>query len=58
MTRIRLYKARDYEGVGGPEDKERIYAEENPGNDDVRENVRQGQDTIRPAGSMSNNLKK
>ncbi|KAF1982735.1 hypothetical protein K402DRAFT_397263 [Aulographum hederae CBS 113979] len=40
----RLYKARDYEGEGGPEDKERIYAEEQGGNDDVRGNVRQGQE--------------
>lgn len=33
-------KAGDFEGVGGPEDKARLYAQQNPGNDDVRENVR------------------
>jgi hypothetical protein len=44
----RLYKARDFEGVGGPEDKERIYAEEQGGNDDVRGNIRQqGEDARR-----------
>lgn len=36
----RLFKARDYEGEGGPEDKARAYAEAKPGNDDVRGNVR------------------
>ncbi|KAF2186171.1 hypothetical protein K469DRAFT_706831 [Zopfia rhizophila CBS 207.26] len=35
------YKARDFEAPGGPEDKERIYATANPGNDDVRGNIRQ-----------------
>ncbi|KAF2815924.1 uncharacterized protein BDZ99DRAFT_457865 [Mytilinidion resinicola] len=35
----RAYKARDFEGEGGPEDKATKYAEENPGNDDV-DNVR------------------
>lgn len=54
----RPYKARDFEGTGGPEDKARIYAEEHGGNDDVRGNVRQGGDTVRPAGSMPGNLKK
>lgn len=29
-------KARDFEGPGGPETKQAIYAEANPGNDDVR----------------------
>ena len=48
-------KARDFEGVGGPEDKAQAYAEAQGGNDDVRSNIRQGGDTIRPAGSMSNN---
>lgn len=47
-------KARDYEGAGGPEDKAAMYAAENPGNAHVRENVRQGGETIRPAGQMSN----
>jgi hypothetical protein len=50
----RPYKARDYEGVGGPEDKERMYEEENPGNDDVTGNVRQGKETVRPAGQIPN----
>ncbi|KAF2729282.1 hypothetical protein EJ04DRAFT_568786 [Polyplosphaeria fusca] len=36
----KLYKAKDFEGVGGPEDKNKIYAEEQGGNDDVRGNVR------------------
>ncbi|OJD30183.1 chromatin remodeling factor subunit [Diplodia corticola] len=31
----------DFEGLGGPEDKARQYREENPGNADVFENVRQ-----------------
>lgn len=48
------YKARDFEGLGGPEDKERVYAEANPGNDDVRGNVRQGGETRRPPGQISN----
>ncbi|KAF6218425.1 hypothetical protein HO133_005774 [Letharia lupina] len=43
-------KARDFEGPGGPETKQAIYEEANPGNDDVRNNVRQGTDTIRPSG--------
>lgn len=41
-------KARDFEGPGGPETKQKIYEEANPGNDDVRENVRQGGETRRP----------
>ena len=43
-------KAKDFEGEGGPETKQRLYEEENPGNDDVRDNIRQGGETIRPAG--------
>ena len=43
-------KARDFEGPGGPETKQALYEEANPGNDDVRNNVRQGTDTIRPSG--------
>ncbi|KAK4988211.1 hypothetical protein LTR66_007383 [Elasticomyces elasticus] len=43
-------KARDFEGVGGPEDKAKLHAEANPGNDDVRSNIRQGGETIRPSG--------
>jgi len=38
----RTTKAKDFEGEGGPEDKARQYAEDNPGNDDVRSNIRQG----------------
>lgn len=36
----RLTKARDFEGEGGPETKRDIYAQEQPGSDDVRDNVR------------------
>ncbi|KAL2051919.1 hypothetical protein ABVK25_007834 [Lepraria finkii] len=46
-------KARDFEGPGGPEIKQAIYEEANPGNDDVESNVRQGNETIRPTGQMS-----
>lgn len=38
--RGRLSKAGDFEGEGGPEDKAQKLAEENPGSDDVRENIR------------------
>ncbi|KAL8803257.1 MAG: hypothetical protein Q9182_003288 [Xanthomendoza sp. 2 TL-2023] len=41
-------KAQDFEGPGGPETKQRLYEEANPGNDDVIENVRQGTETRRP----------
>ncbi|MCJ1273882.1 hypothetical protein MMC21_001675 [Puttea exsequens] len=41
-------KARDFEGLGGPETKQALYDEANPGNDDVRGNIRQGDETIRP----------
>lgn len=41
-------KARDFEGPGGPETKKQLYEEANPGNDDVRGNVRQGGETRRP----------
>jgi len=40
-TTGRPYKARDFEGVGGPEDKQKLYEQEHPGNDDVQSNVRQ-----------------
>lgn len=33
-------KAKDFEGEGGPETKKQIYEQENPGNDDVRGNIR------------------
>ncbi|KAL8927056.1 MAG: hypothetical protein Q9208_002602 [Pyrenodesmia sp. 3 TL-2023] len=41
-------KARDFEGPGGPETKQQLYEEANPGNDDVRSNIRQGTETRRP----------
>lgn len=41
-------KARDFEGPGGPETKQQLYEEANPGNDDVVENVRQETETRRP----------
>jgi len=37
----KLYKARDFEGEGGPETKAAIKAANNPGSDDVRGNIRQ-----------------
>ncbi|MCJ1365598.1 hypothetical protein MMC16_004723 [Acarospora aff. strigata] len=43
-------KAKDFEGPGGPETKREVYEAANPGNDDVRSNVRQGGETIRPSG--------
>lgn len=45
---FRATKARDFEGAGGPETKQQLYEEANPGNDDVRSNVRQGGETVRP----------
>ena len=53
LTATRPTKARDFEGPGGPETKQAMYEEANPGNDDVGSNVRQGNETIRPAGQMS-----
>lgn len=50
----RPYKAGAFEGEGGPEDKDRAYAEDQPGNDDVRGNIRQGGETRRPPGQNSN----
>jgi hypothetical protein len=38
---IRLYKAGDFEGPGGPEDKAKMQAQANPGSDEVRDNIRQ-----------------
>ena len=38
----RLYKAGDFEGPGGPEDKAKMEAEANPGSNEVRDNIRQG----------------
>lgn len=37
----RPYKAKDFEGTGGPEDKAAAHAAANPGDNMVRENVRQ-----------------
>jgi len=34
-------KARDFEGLGGPDEKQNVYETNNPGNDDVEGNVRQ-----------------
>ncbi|KAK4539113.1 hypothetical protein LTR36_001468 [Oleoguttula mirabilis] len=48
------YKARDYEGIGGPEDKARAYATAQGGENDVRSNIRQGGDTIRPSAGSAN----
>ncbi|KAL1310521.1 hypothetical protein AAFC00_000806 [Neodothiora populina] len=39
-TTGKLFKARDFEGSGGPEDKARQYVEDNGGNNDIRENIR------------------
>ncbi|KAF2718749.1 hypothetical protein K431DRAFT_287349 [Polychaeton citri CBS 116435] len=50
----KLSKARDFEGVGGPEDKAALFAEENPGDQSVGSNVRQGGETNRPPGQLSN----
>ena len=33
-------KARDFEGEGGPETKQALYEQNNPGNDDVGTNFR------------------
>ncbi|KAK5161621.1 hypothetical protein BJ546DRAFT_1070454 [Cryomyces antarcticus] len=41
-------KARDFEGAGGPEDKAAQHEDANPGDDDVRSNIRQGGETRRP----------
>lgn len=40
MWNGRPTKAKDFEGVGGPEDKRRVYEEAKGGEDDVRGNVR------------------
>lgn len=45
---FRPTKARDFEGPGGPETKQQLYEEANPGNEDVLGNVRQGTETRRP----------
>lgn len=37
----RVTKDVDFEGEGGPETKQRLYEQENPGNDDVESNVNQ-----------------
>ncbi|KAF2211722.1 hypothetical protein CERZMDRAFT_68432 [Cercospora zeae-maydis SCOH1-5] len=41
-------KAKDFEGPGGPEDKAAIDAANRGGDNDIRENIRQGGDTKRP----------
>jgi len=40
ISLCRTYKARDFEGAGGPEDKAAMEAQLNPGSDDVRDNIR------------------
>ena len=47
-------KASDFQGVGGPEDKAAIDREVRGGDNDIRDNIRQGGSTVRPAGSLSN----
>lgn len=39
--------------MGGPDDKAKAYAEAHGGENDVRSNIRQGGETMRPAGSLS-----
>lgn len=41
LISCRLYKAGDFEGLGGPEDKAAAYAEVHGGDDAVRDNIRQ-----------------
>lgn len=48
MRLNRSTKAKDFEGEGGLEDKQRRYEEDNPGNEDILSNVRQGGETRRP----------
>ncbi|KAG8625288.1 hypothetical protein KVT40_007039 [Elsinoe batatas] len=43
-------KARDFEGLGGPEDKARKYAEDHGGADDVRSNIRDHSTADRSGG--------
>ena len=38
----RPFKARDFEGTGGPEDKAAMLKETNPGSDEIRDNIRSG----------------
>ena len=38
---FRPTKARDFDGVGGPEDKVEQMREDNPGSDELRDNIRQ-----------------
>lgn len=52
LPSCRPYKAGDFEGAGGPEDKARAFAEAQGGSDAIRSNIRQGGETVRPAGSM------
>jgi hypothetical protein len=48
-------KASDFQGIGGPEDSAAIDREVRGGDNDIRDNIRQGGETVRPAGSLSNN---
>ena len=44
----RPFKAGDFEGVGGPEDKAKMMEENRGGDDAIRGNIRQGGETVRP----------
>ncbi|KAM0712118.1 hypothetical protein Q7P37_011212 [Cladosporium fusiforme] len=48
-------KAADFEGTGGPEDKAAEAAANRGGDNDIRSNIRQGDETVRPAGSIPQN---
>lgn len=48
MCKTRPFKAGDFEGTGGPEDKAQVMEEQRPGDDAIRGNIRQGGDTVRP----------
>jgi hypothetical protein len=41
------YKAKAFEGIGGPEDKDRRHAEEHGGDNDVRGDIRQAGESLR-----------
>lgn len=47
-TRYSQTKAKDFEGVGGPEDKIEAAQTERGGDQDVIGNTRQGGETVRP----------
>lgn len=45
---LRPFKAGDFEGQGGPEDKAAQMEQDRGGDDAIRSNIRQGGDTVRP----------